>query len=89
MSATIESDKIAAYFGGCPVLSVPGRTFPVTSLYLEDAIETTQYQISKDSPFARSLSLKQLPFALILTPARQTLKAQGFARISHIDALWK
>ena len=29
-SATLDSDKFAAYFGNCPVLRVPGRVFPVT-----------------------------------------------------------
>lgn len=29
MSATLDSDKFSAYFNHCPVLSIPGRTFPV------------------------------------------------------------
>ena len=29
MSATMDSDAIAEYYGGAPVLTVPGRTFPV------------------------------------------------------------
>lgn len=29
MSATLETDKISAYFSGAPVISVPGRCFPV------------------------------------------------------------
>jgi HrpA-like RNA helicase len=29
MSATLEAQKLAAYFGGTPVIEVPGRTFPV------------------------------------------------------------
>ena len=28
MSATLNSDAFAAYFGGCPVVSIPGRTHP-------------------------------------------------------------
>jgi hypothetical protein len=28
-SATLESARFSAYFGGCPVLRVPGRAFPV------------------------------------------------------------
>ncbi len=30
MSATLESAKLAEYFGGAPVIQVPGRLFPVT-----------------------------------------------------------
>lgn len=29
MSATLEAEKLANYFGGAPVISVPGRQFPV------------------------------------------------------------
>ena len=29
MSATLDSDKLSAYFSRCPVLQIPGRTFPV------------------------------------------------------------
>jgi HrpA-like RNA helicase len=53
MSATVESDKISSFFGGCPVIHVPGRTFPVDVLYLEDAIEHTGWSISEDSPYAK------------------------------------
>ena len=28
-SATLDSDKLSAYFGGCPVLTVPGRQYDV------------------------------------------------------------
>ena len=28
-SATLDSDKFAAFFGGVPVFDIPGRTFPV------------------------------------------------------------
>jgi HrpA-like RNA helicase len=30
MSATLEAEKLSAFFDGAPVISVPGRTFPVT-----------------------------------------------------------
>ncbi|KAJ2402566.1 helicase [Coemansia sp. RSA 2559] len=37
MSATARSDVFAAYFGAAtPVVSIPGRTFPVADVYLED-----------------------------------------------------
>ncbi|KZT30522.1 P-loop containing nucleoside triphosphate hydrolase protein [Neolentinus lepideus HHB14362 ss-1] len=55
MSATVDADKIANYFGGCPTLHVPGRTFPVDVRYLEDAIELTQWSIDESSPYARRL----------------------------------
>jgi len=53
MSATLDADKISTYFGGCPVLHVPGRTFPVDVKYLEDAVELTRWTIDESSPYAR------------------------------------
>ena len=41
MSATLDSDLFARYYGGCPVLAAGGRTFPVEHLFLEDAYELT------------------------------------------------
>ena len=52
MSATLESEKISEYFGGCPVLKVPGRTFPVKVAYLEDAVEFANWAITDKSPYA-------------------------------------
>ncbi|KAF7731529.1 hypothetical protein EC973_009293 [Apophysomyces ossiformis] len=48
MSATVEAHRFSSYFGNCPVLSVPGRTFPVQVKYLEDVIQTTE----EESPYA-------------------------------------
>lgn len=53
MSATVDADKIAQFFGGCPVLHVPGRTFPVEVRYLEDAVDFVAWSIDEDSPYAR------------------------------------
>ncbi|KAI9246269.1 P-loop containing nucleoside triphosphate hydrolase protein [Phascolomyces articulosus] len=52
MSATVEAHKFSEYFGYCPVISVPGRTFPVQVQYLEDVIEATGYTLEEDSPYA-------------------------------------
>ncbi|KAK0506080.1 P-loop containing nucleoside triphosphate hydrolase protein [Armillaria luteobubalina] len=53
MSATVDAVKISKFFGGCPTLHVPGRTFPVEVNYLEDAVEFTKWSISENSPYAR------------------------------------
>ena len=36
MSATLEAGPVAAYLGDCPVVRVPGRTYPVTISYEPD-----------------------------------------------------
>ncbi|MCO5577396.1 hypothetical protein L7F22_031228 [Adiantum nelumboides] len=36
MSATIDQDTFSRYFDSAPVITIPGRTHPVTDFYLED-----------------------------------------------------
>ncbi|KAJ7181792.1 P-loop containing nucleoside triphosphate hydrolase protein [Mycena crocata] len=55
MSATVDAEKLSEFFGNCPTLHVPGRTFPVDVHYLEDAIEYTQWEVTETSPYARRL----------------------------------
>jgi ATP-dependent RNA helicase DHX29 len=43
MSATVDANKFSNYLDNAPIMTVPGRTFPVQTQYLEDAIELTQY----------------------------------------------
>lgn len=57
MSATVDAEKISEFFGGCPTLSVPGRTFPVNTFFLEDAIEYSKWFINGESPYARRCAL--------------------------------
>ena len=33
MSATLDAGKFQTYFNDCPLMSVPGRTFPVEIFY--------------------------------------------------------
>lgn len=65
MSATVDAEKISAYFGGCPSMTVPGRTYPVNVRYLEDAVELCGWHIEESSPYAirdrnRRANAKQL-----------------------------
>ena len=46
MSATVDAQKFSNYLGQAPVFEVPGRTFPVEVMYLEDAIETANFRLS-------------------------------------------
>ncbi|KAL1202084.1 DExH-box ATP-dependent RNA helicase DExH2 [Cardamine amara subsp. amara] len=38
MSATLDAKRFSEYFGGCPVVRVPGFTYPVRTFFLEDAL---------------------------------------------------
>uniref|UniRef100_A0A1Q3F577 RNA helicase n=1 Tax=Culex tarsalis TaxID=7177 RepID=A0A1Q3F577_CULTA len=55
MSATLNSNLFSSYFGDIPVLEIPGRTFPVEQLFLEDILERSGFVLEPDSPFCRKL----------------------------------
>ncbi|KAG8784470.1 hypothetical protein FRB91_003631 [Serendipita sp. 411] len=46
MSATINQAIFSGYFDGAPVIEIPGRTFPVTDVFLEDIVELLKYKPS-------------------------------------------
>ena len=48
MSATVNAEQFSRYLDDAPVMNVPGRTYPVETKYLEDAVEFTQYVVSGD-----------------------------------------
>jgi len=52
MSATMETDLFRSFFHGAPMISVPGRTFPVSSYYLEDLLDATDHIIDEGSRYA-------------------------------------
>ena len=45
MSATMPGSVLSAYFGNCPRVKFPGRTFPVTVKYLETALAVTDHRL--------------------------------------------
>ena len=64
MSATLNASLFAGYFGGegaVPVIDIPGRTFPVEQIFLEDTLELTGYAMEDNSEFARRREKKVHP----------------------------
>ena len=55
MSATLHVDLFSSYFGGCPVVEVPGFTYPVQDFYLEDTLKLTGYQETAVKEIEREL----------------------------------
>lgn len=43
MSATLNAEKFSKYFDNCPMIHIPGMTFPVQEFLLEDVLEMTRY----------------------------------------------
>jgi ATP-dependent RNA helicase DHX57 len=62
MSATLNAQLFAQYFERkflkgelkVPIIDIPGRTFPVEQLYLEDILDLTEYALEENSKYARS-----------------------------------
>ncbi|KAI4815840.1 hypothetical protein KUCAC02_005967 [Chaenocephalus aceratus] len=44
MSATLNAEKFSKFFDNCPVIHIPGLTFPVEEFLLEDIVEMTSYR---------------------------------------------
>ncbi|XP_015591830.2 dosage compensation regulator isoform X2 [Cephus cinctus] len=43
MSATIDTTLFSQYFNNCPVIEIPGRSFPIQQYFLEDCIQLTSF----------------------------------------------
>ncbi|CAB1116380.1 unnamed protein product [Ectocarpus sp. CCAP 1310/34] len=52
MSATLNADMFSDFFGGAPVVEIPGRAHPVTPFFLEDVLERTGYVVDPKGDFA-------------------------------------
>lgn len=46
MSATLNADLFASYFGGAPTIHIPGFTYPVRTHFLENILEVTGYRLT-------------------------------------------
>lgn len=53
MSATMNASLFSDYFGGIPIVEIPGRTFPVEQFFVEDIMETTGYILEEGSEYCR------------------------------------
>uniref|UniRef100_A0A4W3H5A9 ATP-dependent DNA/RNA helicase DHX36 n=1 Tax=Callorhinchus milii TaxID=7868 RepID=A0A4W3H5A9_CALMI len=43
MSATLNAEKFSQYFDRCPIIHIPGFTYPVREYILEDVVELIRY----------------------------------------------
>jgi ATP-dependent RNA helicase DHX57 len=88
MSATVNERQFSDYFGGCPILRIPGFTHPVKEYYLEDVLQVSKYTpdfkdtdifrkgVPKDAPGQpRGSGKKQFDEEMA---AIQALKSKGY-----------
>ena len=59
MSATINLELFSSYFSEAPVISVPGRLYPITLQYIPISIEEQGSKLERldPSPFLRVMQL--------------------------------
>lgn len=67
-SATVDSELFSRYFGHCPVITAQGRTYPVTTYFLEDIYDSINYRLASDSPASirYETSAKEMVFSFLL-----------------------
>ena len=65
-SATLDAEKFSTYFGGCPIFTIPGRTFPYEILYTKEP-ETDYLEASLITVMQIHLSEPQGDILLFLT----------------------
>ncbi|XP_063385238.1 putative ATP-dependent RNA helicase DHX57 [Cydia fagiglandana] len=53
MSATLNAELFSDYFENVPVLEIPGRTFPVEQIFLEEIMELSNYVLEENGPYGR------------------------------------
>ncbi|KAK3160163.1 hypothetical protein QOZ80_1BG0056030 [Eleusine coracana subsp. coracana] len=46
MSATLNAELFSSYFGGAPMIHIPGFTYPVRTHFLEDILEFTGHRLT-------------------------------------------
>ncbi|TRY65278.1 hypothetical protein DNTS_015441 [Danionella cerebrum] len=67
MSATVDCQKFANYFNRCPVITIPGRTFPVEVFHLEDIVEETGYVLEQDSEYSQKFMEEEEEVSISIT----------------------
>ena len=85
MSATLDAALFTTYFGNAPLVTVPGRAFPVAHYYLEDLIEKSGHIIEEGSRYAVRNHDKQETVSLWLTTKGGERRRETAALESEID----
>ncbi|KAA8532625.1 hypothetical protein F0562_032559 [Nyssa sinensis] len=49
MSATLDAELFSSFFGGAPMVHIPGFTYPVQTHFLENILEMTGYMLTPDN----------------------------------------
>lgn len=50
MSATLNAESFSTYYNSCPMIHIPGFTYPVEEFYLEDVLSLVDYRFPPPPP---------------------------------------
>lgn len=59
MSATLNSKRFSDYYSSCPIIHIPGFTYPVEEFYLEDVLLFTGFRFPESQFTVKELSYKR------------------------------
>ncbi|XP_014599977.1 PREDICTED: ATP-dependent RNA helicase DHX36-like [Polistes canadensis] len=59
MSATLNSKRFSDYYSNCPIIHIPGFTYPVEEFYLEDVLLFTEFRFPESQFTVKELSYKR------------------------------
>jgi len=88
MSATLNAEMFSNYFSefGCCLVNIPGRAYPVTTFFLEDALEHTGFKILPQSDYVYKTDSKQIGAAIDADPnKRRQMAADRAARQAALN----
>ncbi|KAL0127321.1 hypothetical protein PUN28_005545 [Cardiocondyla obscurior] len=50
MSATLNAERFSTYYNNCPMIHIPGFTYPVEEFYLEDVLSLVDFEFPAPPP---------------------------------------
>ncbi|KAM6460944.1 putative ATP-dependent RNA helicase DHX57 isoform 2-T2 [Liasis olivaceus] len=87
MSATLNTEVFSQYFNSCPIVNIPGRTFPVEQFFLEDAIAVTRYVLEHSSPYMRRVKQTTRRTRTAAEEVEEDLKKAGLTEATVLDSV--
>jgi len=87
MSATLNAEKFSKYYANCPMITIPGFTFPVEEFYLEDVLEMTRFKFKQNDFYSRKDNRKEMEFTGMIEPFLRDIESSGSYSRQTIESL--
>ncbi|XP_075234101.1 ATP-dependent DNA/RNA helicase DHX36-like [Lycorma delicatula] len=87
MSATLNAERFSKYYNNCPMLTIPGFTYPVKEFYLEDVLEIIHYQLPSKRSSYRTNHENVRAYVDFIEPYVRNLKASHSYSRSTLNTL--